>query len=226
MQKFRSSIALLLLASSLPLSAATAQTAADWPQWRGPLATGAAPNARPPTTWSETNNVKWKVKIPGKGTATPIVWQDQVFIQTAIPKDAPVQKAMIAPQVVGQVPAGESPRRRPAPGGGGGGMRSEKPTAPYQFTLMCLDRKTGATLWQKVAREEVPHEGHHPDHGFASYSPVTDGTLLFAYFGSRGLHCFDMDGNLKWQKDLGKMKTRAGFGEGSSPALFGNTLVI
>ena len=92
--------------------------------------------------------------------------------------------------------------------------------------LLCLDRKTGNELWRKVAREEVPHEGHHSDHGYASYSPVTDGQCVIAYFGSRGLHCYDMQGNLKWEKDLGKMKTVFTFGEGSSPALFGNTVVV
>src|SRR5262249_51825455 len=108
----------------------------------------------------------------------------------------------------------------------GGGMRSEKPDEKYQFVLLCLDRQTGKTLWQKVAREEVPHEGHHPDHGFSSYSPVTDGKNVIAYFGSRGIHCYDMDGNLKWSKDLGHMQTKMSFGEGSSPALFGDTIVI
>jgi outer membrane protein assembly factor BamB len=91
---------------------------------------------------------------------------------------------------------------------------------------VCLDRKTGKTLWQKIAHETVPHEGHHQDHGFASASPVTDGKLLFAYFGSRGLYCFDVDGNLKWSKDFGDMKTRMGFGEGSSPALYGDAVVV
>jgi outer membrane protein assembly factor BamB len=105
-------------------------------------------------------------------------------------------------------------------------MRSEKPTDSYQFVLICLDRKTGRTLWQKIAREEVPHEGHHPDHGFASHSPITDGISVYAYFGSRGLHCYDLKGNLKWEKDLGRMQTKNSFGEGSSPALHGNTLVV
>jgi len=91
---------------------------------------------------------------------------------------------------------------------------------------MCLDRKTGKTLWQKTACETVPHEGHHQDHGFASASPVTDGKHLLAYFGSRGLYCYDLDGNLKWSKNFGQMHTRNGFGEGSSPALSGNTVVI
>ena len=91
---------------------------------------------------------------------------------------------------------------------------------------MALDRATGKTLWQKVAKEEVPHEGHHPDHGFSSYSPVTDGKLLFAFFGSRGLYCYDLKGEKKWEKHLGKMETKNDFGEGSSPVLHGNTLVV
>ena len=111
-------------------------------------------------------------------------------------------------------------------GGGGGGFNISKPTTPYKFVLLCLDRRTGQTRWEKVAREEIPHEGHHAEHGFSSYSPVTDGQLVFAYFGSRGLHCYDMQGNLKWQKDLGHMQTRNSFGEGSSPALYGDTIVI
>lgn len=105
-------------------------------------------------------------------------------------------------------------------------MRAAAPKEAHQFTLLSLDRQTGRILWQKIAREELPHEGHHPDHGFASHSPVTDGQRLFAYFGSRGLHCFDLQGNLSWSKDLGRMRTKNSFGEGSSPALLGQTLVV
>ena len=106
-------------------------------------------------------------------------------------------------------------------------MGGEKPTETYQFVVMCLDRRTGKTLWQKVVRQEVPHEGVRPGEGsFASSSPMTDGQSVFAYFGSRGLYCFDMDGNLKWSKDLGKMRIKMGFGEGSSPALYKNTVIV
>ncbi len=105
-------------------------------------------------------------------------------------------------------------------------MRGAPPTDVYKFTLICLDRKTGKPVWEKVAREEIPHQGHHPDHGFASHSPVTDGEHVYAYFGSRGLHCYDMKGNPKWSKDFGKMQTKMSFGEGSSPTLRGNALVI
>jgi outer membrane protein assembly factor BamB len=195
----------------------------DWPQWRGPSATGAAdPAANPPTTWSETQNVRWKVAIPGSGTSTPIVWGEQVFVQTAIDTGRKGE-----PPAAGAAPAVQS---APRPGGGGrpgGGFgRSEAPTDVYQFVLMSLDRRTGRTLWQRVCREEVPHEGHHRDHGFSSFSPVTDGRLVFAYFGSRGLHCFDLQGNPKWSKDLGRMQTKLGFGEGSSPAVHGDTIVV
>jgi outer membrane protein assembly factor BamB len=105
-------------------------------------------------------------------------------------------------------------------------MRGEPPKEIHQFALMCIDRATGKTVWQKALREELPHEGHHRDHGFSSHSPVTDGTHVYAWFGSRGLHCVDFEGNIKWSKDLGKMQTRNSFGEGSSPALSGDTIVV
>ncbi len=200
---------------------ATATSHANWPTWRGPLANGAAPQANPPLEWSESKNVKWKVKLPGKGSSTPIVWGDKVFILTAIAADKPAEAKAVEPAAAPAPAPAEGNRRR-----GGGFGRGEKPTEVHQFIVLCLDRKTGNTLWQKTAQEEVPHEGHHQDHGFASASPVTDGEVLLAYFGSRGLHCYDLDGNLKWTKEFGKMITRNGFGEGASPALHGNTVVV
>jgi outer membrane protein assembly factor BamB len=105
-------------------------------------------------------------------------------------------------------------------------MGGGPPSEVYQFVVLCLDRQTGNPLWQKTAREETPHEGHQPNNTFASASPITDGQVVLAYFGSRGLHCYDMEGNLKWSKDFGHMQTRMGFGEGASPALYGNTVVV
>ena len=96
----------------------------------------------------------------------------------------------------------------------------------YQFDILCLDRSSGNLLWRKTAAEEVPHEGHHPSHGHASASPVTDGQRLYVSFGSRGLYCYDLDGQLQWKRRLGQMQTRRGFGEGASPALYGNSLVV
>jgi outer membrane protein assembly factor BamB len=92
--------------------------------------------------------------------------------------------------------------------------------------VLCLDRATGKTLWQKVARQEIPHEGIQPNNTFASASPLTDGQVVLAFFGSRGLHCYDLAGNLKWSKDFRKMQTRNSFGEGASPALHGNMVIV
>ncbi|MGO8700121.1 MAG: PQQ-binding-like beta-propeller repeat protein [Limisphaerales bacterium] len=197
----KAALSLLLTCSWwMPASFASADSVADqfWPQWRGPLSTGEAPHADPPFTWSETNNVKWKTPLPGEGDSTPIVWDKRIFLLAAIP-------------------AGTNSAASPA---------LQVPTEAYQFVVLCLDRDTGKLLWQRIARQEVPHEGHQENNTFASASPVTDGRLLLAYFGSRGLHCYDLEGNLKWQKDFGKMKTRMGFGEGASPALWGDKVVI
>jgi len=102
-----------------------------------------------------------------------------------------------------------------------------KPDDIYQFALLCLDRATGRELWRAVLREEVPHEGIFVGNGtYASASPVTDGQRVYAFFGSRGLYCLDMEGHKLWERDLGKMQIRLSFGEGSSPALYGNTLVV
>ncbi len=208
----------------------------NWGQWRGPYQNGVAPHADPPTEWSESKNVKWKFKISGEGSASPIVWDNLVFVQSAVAvAKKPEAKFDIAPQFAGQqqsprnnqtAPDGAA-RRRPgggAPGGFGGGG---PPTTPFQFTLTAVDRATGKVAWQKILREEIPHEGHHPSDGtFASSSPICDGESAFAYFGSRGLYALDLKGNVRWQKDLGKAKIKMAFGEGSSPALFGNVLVV
>ncbi len=115
---------------------------------------------------------------------------------------------------------GEGRRGRGGFGGGG------KPDEIHQFSVVCLDRSTGKMLWSKVVNEQLPHEGHHRDHGYASASPVSDGQHLYASFGSRGLYCLDLDGNVKWDIDLGDMKISNGFGEGASPALAGDTLLV
>ncbi|MGV3533913.1 MAG: PQQ-binding-like beta-propeller repeat protein, partial [Chthoniobacteraceae bacterium] len=177
-----------------------------------------------PTQWSEEENVKWKMKIPGFGTSTPIILGDQVFVLTAIEGEAAVPKAEAVPAAqVAPEPEGNDRRERRRRGGGG---RSEQPATPQKFTVLSVDKNTGKTLWQTVVREEVPHEGHHRDHGYASGSPVTDGEHLFASFGSRGIYCLELGGKVIWEKDLGDMQTRNGFGEGTSPALHGETLIV
>ena len=234
-------LAFIALTSSISLHAA--DVSGQWPQWRGPQATGVAPASNPPVTWSETENVKWKVKIPGEGHATPVIWGDKVFVLSAVPTGKKIEPPAAEPRAqAGNGPQtffgqaqpgpGEGERRRGGPGGPGGrrGGRGfgggAKPTEILQFTVMCLDRKTGKVLWQQVAREEVPHEGRHQTGSFSSPSAVTDGEHVLAHFGSRGLYCYDMDGKLQWSQDLGDMQIVMGFGEGSSPALYKNTIIL
>ena len=220
---------LFLLQTALPLSA----NEGHWPQWRGPQMNGIArSDANPPVEWSESKNVQWKVKIPGNGSSSPIIWGDKVFITTAVSTaksdnqaapTAPAPTPVAADRGRESGDGGERKRRRP---GGGGMMRSGTPEHPYEFWLLCLERSTGKVLWQRKAQQEKPHEGHHQDHGFASHSPVTDGERVYAYFGSRGLHCYDLNGKHLWSKTFGQMQTRNSFGEGSSPALGKNVLII
>lgn len=187
----------------------TADYQRNWPQWRGPLANGVGPNANPPVEWSADKNMRWKIEIPGQGHATPIVWGEQIFISTAIETD--------------QAGSPSSSQENQPEGRRGRGVSTDK---VHQFSVLSINRKDGKILWQKSAAEALPHEGTHNDGSWASNSPITDGELLFAYFGSRGIFCYDLKGNLKWQKDLGDMSTRNGFGEGSSPALYGDKLVV
>ena len=195
--------AVIVLGLSTFIDAQDGATAAkNWHQWRGPRATGVSSTANPPLEWSETKNIRWKIEIPGRGSASPIVWGDRLFLLTAVPMG-----------VTGD--AQHAPR---------GGLT---PRGTHRFMVMAIDRKTGKTIWERVAREQEPHEASHTDNGtWASGSPITDGERIYAYFESFGLYAYDMNGKLLWEKDLGDKNMRNAFGEGSTPALHGNTLVV
>jgi outer membrane protein assembly factor BamB len=387
-------VAAVAAASFGVIRAAEGPADGNWPQWRGPNQTGAAPQANPPTQWGENRHIKWKVRVPGEGSSTPVIWGDKVFVLTAIATGKaaePVAAAGARNSAAGtrpQRPGGSPPRSAtaPAPGnatrsrfasagvlvqrwlaagdknadkmlsaaefaevidtwftkldtekagrldaqklgdrlgglladaatpnnrdllvgrvtagrllpvadtnqdesltreewkaifgkwfvewdsakagvlgeeslrdglsralgrpdappggfpggdfgggpggfaGGRGGFGGAPPTERYQFAVVCLDRNSGKTLWQRTAREDLPHQGHHPSDGsFAAASPVTDGTHVYAYFGSRGLYCYDLSGELKWSQDLGDMQIAMSFGEGSSPTLAGDAVIV
>jgi outer membrane protein assembly factor BamB len=183
-----------------------------WPQWRGPLATGVSPTGNPPTEWNEDKNVKWKIEIPGKGHSSPIIWGDQIFLTTAIATD---KEGKPVEQAVDQVHG-----RR------GRGMPIERTNKIHKFVLFSINRDDGKVLWQRTVKEELPLEGTHQFGSWASNSAITDGEHVYAYFGSRGLYCFSMKGDLKWERDFGQMNKRMNFGEGSSPALYGDKIVV
>ncbi|MEY4095249.1 MAG: hypothetical protein RLZZ53_2448 [Acidobacteriota bacterium] len=193
--------AVLLVLSTIALNGAV-NDARNWAQWRGPEMSGVSRTAKPPVEWSETRNIKWKVQIPGRGSSSPVVWNDRIFLLTAVPVgisgDAQHQ------------PRGALPQR-----------------GVHQYKVLALDRKTGKTVWEHTARQEEPHEAAHQDNGsWASSSAITDGEHVFAYFESRGLYAYDMNGKPIWNADFGDKQMRNQFGEGSTPVLFGNTLVV
>jgi len=190
-----------ILSSSLVLRA----DEGEWPQWRGPLGTGFAPNSDPPIEWSESKNVRWKVALPGLGHSTPVVWGNRIFLTTAIPYGE-------------ELP----PKNSTAPGTHDG----VPVTRRQQFVVLAVDRRDGKIAWQTTVLKRLPHEGGHYTGSLASNSMVTDGRHVYAFFGSHGLYCLDMNGQVKWEKQFGEMQTKHGHGESSSPVLHGNHVFV
>jgi outer membrane protein assembly factor BamB len=183
----------------------------DWFQWRGPNNDGMA-RSDVPTEWGDDKNIAWRVTIPGRGFSSPVIWGDKIFLTTAVPTDAaPPEAATPAP----------APGQRRGPGGGAGAGREHK------FVVLCLNRNNGKVLWERVAKVATPHEGYHHQYGsFASNTPVTDGQHVYAFFGSRGLYKYDLDGKLVWDKQFPPMRMRLGFGEGVAPVIDDNTIYL
>jgi len=212
-----------------------------WPGWRGP--NGCAVSAgNPPLEWSEEKNVRWKVPVPGKGISSPIVWGGQVFVTTAVGTG---KKADPAPTEAGAGRDGRRPdgppgedrggRDREGQGGerggrggppGGGRFGRGAPIEEQDFLVLALDRATGAVQWQKKLGTAMPHQGTHPDGSYASPTPVTDGERLYVSFGSYGLFALTLGGEVVWSVDLGDLDIQMGFGEGSSPILCGDLLIV
>ncbi|MCP4081102.1 MAG: PQQ-binding-like beta-propeller repeat protein [Planctomycetaceae bacterium] len=222
---FYPAVYLVFVAVSLPVNGLLAQTpfATNWPNFRGPTFNGTSDTATPPTEWAENQNLKWKIELPGAGNnSSPIVWGDQVIVLDAIPSPPTGQAGSEAEDTAKARGKNRGGRR-----GRGGRGRNRVPQTPTKFVTICFDRNSGEKIWEQIATESTPHQGTHPDHSFASASPVTDGKHIYSHFGSRGLYCYDMDGSLQWKRDdFGQMTTRNGFGEGSSPCLYQDVLIV
>ena len=178
---------------------------AQWGQWRGPLGTGVAPKADPPVEWSETKNIRWKTKLPGLGHSSPVVWGGLVFVTTA------------------EMTGGNKLFSGVTPDGAHNNMN---PLSDLRYAVLAIDRKSGALAWRQTVATRQPHESTHESATWASNSPVTDGEHVIAFFGSNGLYCLDTVGRLVWKKDFGDMRVKHGHGEGASPVLHGETVVV
>src|SRR6185369_6053509 len=198
-------------ATLLLFNNAFAATGVNWPQFRGPQASGVSTEAAP-VSWNVESgeNVRWQTPIPGLGHACPIVWGDRVYVATAVkPGGKPELK-------IGLYGAGESYKEK----------------EPHQWRLLCLDKATGKILSDKLAHETVPRQERHTKASHCNSTPATDGQRIVAIFGSEGLFCFDMNGTRLWRKDLGKMDggpydaPDLQWGFASSPVLHDGKVVV
>jgi outer membrane protein assembly factor BamB len=185
--------------------------AENWPSFRGPQASGvsAAPG---PTTWDaeKSVNVAWKTKIPGLANSSPVVWGDRVFVTSAVSKeDDPTYRMGLY-----------------------GDVDSVETKTEQAWTVYGLDKKSGKILWEKTVHTGIPKVKRHLKATHANSTPATDGKHLIALFGSEGLYCFDMDGNLKWKKDLGVLDAGWFYDPsyqweyGASPILYKNLVIV
>lgn len=205
----RIAVAFALLASCLAAAARGDEKPAaekNWPRWRGPLGTGVSPEGDPPVEFSETKNVRWKTALPGKGHSTPVVWGEHIFVTAAARVGDKLEKPFYS---------------------GRPGAHDNLPvTHRYDYFVLAVNRGTGKIRWRKSLNQLVPEEGAHYTASLASASAVTDGEHVLAHFGSAGLFCLDFDGDLVWKSELGQMQTKHGHGEGSGPALYGDTVLV
>lgn len=179
-----------------------------WAKWRGPNDDGMARGSAP-IEWSDTKNIAWKLNIPGRGMSSPIVWGDKIFLTTAIPN------------------ADATPSEPTPAGGRGAGGGAGAKGVNHKFVVYCVDRNTGKTLWQTVAATLAPHEGYHFRYGsYASNTPVTDGKLVYAFFGSFGLYALDFNGKIVWKKSFPAQNMRLEFGEGVPLTLHDDRLFV
>ena len=168
-------------------------------------------NGNPPVEFGEEKNVKWKTEIPGSGNSTPVIWDDQLYVLTSIPTEKTVEVEKKEEE------EGQGRRRGPR------GISTDK---VHSFEVLSIDRKSGKILWQTKVNEEHPADNTHNLGSWASNSPITDGKNIYAYFGSRGLYCLDMNGKVLWERDFGQMEKVMSFGEGSSPLLYKDKIFI
>jgi len=177
----------------------------QWPLFRGPDAGAIPDNPALPDTWSETENIAWKVPIPGLGWSSPIVWDDHIFLTSAISE------------------AKEAP---PAPG-----LYDEhdhvKAAGEQRWKVFDIDFKTGKIRWERELKRSLPPLLRHVKNSYASETAVTDGERVYVYFGSLGLvAALDFKGTVIWTRELGAYNTQVELGTGASPALYRDRLII
>ena len=213
MKKFVEQSICVIACLSVTISSLVAEESNNWPAFRGLNAEGVSDGAPLATTWDadpaseKPVGVLWRSPVPGLGHSSPVVWGDRIFICTAVPTG---DEAELELEAGGKPTAADDSRQ-------------------HSWVILCFDKKTGKELWRKTAHEGVPRATRHVKATQANTTLAVDGKNLVAFFGSEGLYCYDLDGNLKWKRDLGVInisKYNIGWGYASSPAIHGDRIAL
>jgi outer membrane protein assembly factor BamB len=167
----------------------------------------------PPLTWNITSsrNIAWRVPVAGLGHSSPVVWDDRIFLTTAISNSAAAQRVAI---------------------GADAGIDPANDTVPHQWQVIALDRASGKTLWTRTVHQGVPRVKRHVKASHASATPATDGRVVIAMLGSEGLYAFDLAGKELWRKDFGPLAVGLAdepeyeWGPASSPIIYGDAVFV
>ena len=184
----------------------------NWPQFRGPSASGIGDGGHPPVQWdaAKGTNIVWTAEIPGLANSSPVVWGDRIYVTTAVSSDA---KQTFRTGLYGDTDSA--------------GDRS-----PHQWKVLALDKKTGKIVWEQTPYQGTPKTKRHPKSSQASPTPATDGKVVVAYFGSEGIVAYSSEGKLLWKKDLGLQNAGWFFdpdsewGAASSPVIYKNSVIV
>ena len=192
----------------LVMAMSTVSATDQWPGFRGPRAGVADDDPALPDTWSEKENVAWKIAVPGLGWSSPIVWGDHVFITTAISsadEPAPVKGLFD--------PIGDHSRNRS--------------TAEHRWVVIDLDFATGRVRWERELHRAPPPTAKQMKNSYASETPVTDGERVYVYFGAIGLvAALDFNGQVLWRRDVGAIEGLQAWGTAQSPLVYRDRLYV
>ena len=204
-------VVILLIFNFVP-TLASEPLGVHWPGFRGPGASGVAEKFSTPTSWNveRAENIKWMSPIAGLGHSSPVIWDDRIYITTAISgkKDTPLKVGLY------------------------GDVEPVDDESVHEWRVYCLDKNTGEILWKQTAHRGVPKIKRHPKATHANCTPATNGKYLVAFFGSEGLFCYDMDGTPLWKRDFGTLDSgffylpEAQWGFASSPVIHENVVIV
>jgi outer membrane protein assembly factor BamB len=177
----------------------------NWSQFRGASGNGVVSDAQLPVVWDANHQILWKIELPGTGWSQPVVWGERIFVTAAeTDNQSKPDPKFTTPDIGTKAPLDVN----------------------YRWKVLCLDAANGKILWDRTAREGRPTIPTHINNTYASETPATDGERLVAYFGMAGVYCYDLAGNVLWTRDLGAHPMQFGWGTGSSPILFGDSVYL